>query len=162
MSLFLMEKKPNNNKQKNPQKRNKLRTKFECRRKVHHSVLPWILILDKENQPSPSCFPRWCAVKGFNEPQIVLCSLHGSREQKSRGKKRLVLFLSPQGCIFTADHVDLAASVPLMLMELKSHQVLTNVSLGVCKASLSLQIKSTDPVWWWFLSPASCGVLWGI
>lgn len=39
--------------------------------------------------------------------------------------------------------------------------MLANVSLGVCKASLSLQIILTDPVWWWFPSPARSGVLWG-
>lgn len=73
--------------------------------------------------------------------------------------------LGPLGYIFTAAHVDLAAGAPLMLMaleQLKLHQVLANVSLGVCKASLSLQIKLTDPVWWWFLSPDRSGGALGV
>lgn len=47
----------------------------------------------EEQQPLPSCSPHSCAVRGFNEPQSVFYSLHGSRERKSWGYKRLVLFL---------------------------------------------------------------------
>lgn len=150
-------------------KKKKFKTIFKCMRNVHHSVLPWILMqgLGSNNHYPAAPLTRvlW---KGLMSHKVCFALFMDHGSKTPGGKNGLCCFcrceLGPQGYIFTAAHVDLAAWVPLMLMaleQLKPHQVLANVPLGVCKASLSLQIKLTDPIWWWFPSLARSGVLWG-